>query len=260
MMDLFARRAARFPVYEVLVAIYVAGALTMPSNIPMPGPQGTSVSDAGVLFNIVRAASAIPSFLTYIVMIKTIAYDIGVEVEKRLFLTYLSLPIKRLDFIILRYLASAGLPLAAYIFALTTTVFIKEVGNPPLTDVLLIFLAHIGPIFMFSAITFLLALLLKKGGLGLVMAIVLWVILDVISGVLSMMAMVTGSREALNLVFILSPNTALGFYYMGNGAPPNPNLKIGFWEVLELLSIHYVVSLLLLATATYYFVKRYEAT
>lgn len=111
-----------------------------------------------------------------------------------------------------------------------------------------------------SGLVLLLALILKRGGLALVIGVVVYFALGIVSSMALFFAYATGADLPLKIYAVINPNAALQRYYMSDmGFPFMSELwKPTFTEVLLYLGAGYVVVAAIFALGYAYFERKLE--
>jgi len=86
---------------------------------------------------------------------------------------------------------------------------------PHLDTVILTYAASLSYPLLISAIMLLMTLILRRGGIALVVGIVLYFAMSIISGIAFVVALATGSPLALQIVSVIAPSYALQYHYGG---------------------------------------------
>ncbi len=256
-LDIGITSSFKFPVLELLVAVYTALALAMPTFM-MPTP---SASVQAKMLGVLSGASTLTGFVTSILVIKTVAYDIGVEIERNILMNYLSMPLKRLDVFTARLIASGGIPLLLYAFSQVIALLVKAPSEffSGVGDAMIMIAANIGPVFFLIVLMLLFSFVVKKGSTALALAIVIWFSRSVAVGILSFIAFFSENWALIKLVYVLEPAAAVRNYYSTGAALPGLRvIETSFEEMVGFLVLHYLISVIILAGLIYYFVRRFE--
>jgi len=116
------------------------------------------------------------------------------------------------------------------------------------------------PALLLAGLVLLLTLRLKRGGLALIIGVVLFLAGLVVSGLVTSIAYGTSSDLSLKIWAVINPNSALQRYYMGT-----PGFLLGeetwcpsFSEVLLYLGAGYLIVAALFVVGYIYFDRRLE--
>jgi ABC-type transport system involved in multi-copper enzyme maturation permease subunit len=244
----------RFPVLEVFAFLYALGTFVFAG-------LGTQFAQTGEAFahNLVNSLSGFPLFIFVILILKNIAYGLGNDLEKGVIQTLLSYPLKRRYILTAKLLSALGIALLLYLGIQIFAFFIMapDVILNYFTTVLLTYLATMSSTLLIAGLVLLLALGLKRGGLALIVGIVLYFALGIIASLVTFMA--PGSDMAFRVYAVITPNLVLQRYYLGGrGFPPfTKDIWIPtFSEVLLYVGAGYLIVALIFAIGYIYFERR----
>ena len=127
---------------------------------------------------------------------------------------------------------------------------------PYLGTVLLTYAATLSTSLFVAAIMLLVTLVLRRGGLALVIGIVLYFAMGIISSIALFVAFAIDSPLPLKILSVISPNLVLQRYYSINVPFSNEIWIPTFTEVLIYTGVSYAIVALLFAIGYYYFSRR----
>lgn len=257
LMDLEFMTSYRFPMLEILIIIYVPLALVIPSI-------GFSSSELESIFNTLTTSSSLVNLITMILIIKTVAYDIGASIERGYLTNILSMPLKRADVFLTKFIISGLVMIILWVYSQITALMIKipSIAFKYPLETTLALLANLSPLIEFLMFTLAFTLIVKRGGVALGIAIALWFGLSIIGGILSFLVLTTKSKILLIISGIISsPALLLRAHYLGSMIPSpiiQNTIRIEFHEALLGLIGNYLVSLIIFILTLYYFMRRFE--
>jgi len=188
-----------------------------------------------------------------------IAYGLGNDIEKGVIQTLLSYPLKRRSILTAKLLSALGIALLLFLGMQMFALFLlaPEIISHYFNTVLLSYLANLSNAFLIAGIVLMIALVLKRGGLALVIGVVLYFALGVIGSMVSFVFW-TGSDLPLRAYAVIAPNMALDRYYAGLGAPSYyfGNWIPSFSDVLVYVGAAYVLVALVFLLGYVYFDRR----
>jgi len=254
----------RFPILEIFVFLYTLGTFVFANFGPPLSPQ--AVSGEAVAYNLTASllgagasvGLSLPLFIFIILIFKNIAYGLGSDLEKGIIQTYFSYPLKRSGILTAKLFSALGITLILFltiqIFALY--ILAPDIVLPYLGTVLLTYAANLSYALLIAGIVLLVTLALRRGGLTLVVGIVLYFAMGIISGIAIFVAFATGSPLALQIISVISPNIVLAQYYP-------TYLRVGgelwvptFSEVLLSTGASYAIVVFLFILGYLYFSRR----
>ena len=136
-------------------------------------------------------------------------------------------------------------------------VLAPDVISPYLGTVLLTYAATLSPSLFVAGIMLLVTLFLRRGGLTLVIGIVLYFAMSIISSVALVVAFATNSQLPLQIMSVIAPNIVLAEYYSSMSMLLDNGLwSPAFSEVLFFMGISYAIIGVLFFLGYYYFSRR----
>lgn len=211
----------RFPILEIFVFLYALSTFVFANFGPPMLPE--VVSGEAAAYNLTSSllgggasiGLSIPLFIFIILIFKNIAYGLGSDLEKGIIQTYFSYPLKRSGILTAKLLSALGMTLILFLTVQIFALYIlaPDIVLPYLGTVLLTYAANLSYALLIAGIVLLVTLVLRRGGMTLVVGIVLYFAIGLISGIASTIAFATGSPLPIQIVSVLSPNIALAQYY-----------------------------------------------
>jgi len=254
----------RFQILEIFVFLYTLGTFVF-ANFGPPMPS-RALSGEAVAYNLassllgagVTVGLSLPLFIFIILIFKNIAYGLGSDLEKGIIQTYFSYPLKRSGILTAKLFSALGITLIFFLAIQMFALYIlaPDIVLPYLGTVLLTYAASLSYALLVAGIALLVTLVLRRGGLTLVIGIVLYFAMGIISGIAIFLAFATGSPLALQIISLISPNIVLAQYYP-------TYLRVGgelwmptFSEVLLYTGASYVIVISLFIIGYFYFSRR----
>jgi ABC-type transport system involved in multi-copper enzyme maturation permease subunit len=250
----------RFPILEVFAFLYALGTFFFASfGPPMPSQ---ALSGEAVAYNltasILGVGLSLSLFIFIILIFKNIAYGLGSDLEKGIIQTYFSYPLKRRGILTAKLLSALGIALILFltIQILALYVLAPDIVLPYLGTVLLTYAANLSYPLLVAGIILLATLILRRGGLTLVIGIVLYFAMGIMSGIAAFVAFATESPLALQIVSVISPNVVLAQYYPTYMRYGGELWTPTFSEVLLYIGASYVIVAFLFFLGYLYFSRR----
>lgn len=248
----------RFPILEVFAFLYALGTFIFVS-FGLMLPQGGS--GEVMAYNMVASILGwgLPLFIFIILIFKNIAYGLGSDLEKGIIQAYFSYPLKRRGILTAKLLSALGVAFVLFLSIQISALYIlaPDIVSPYLSTVLLTYAANLASLLLVASIILLVTLVLKRGGLALVLGIVLYFALGIITSLAMFVASATNSPTALQIMSVISPNVALSRYYstyvpFGGSELWTP----AFSEVLLYIGASYVIVAFVFFLGYLYFCRR----
>ena len=247
----------RFPILEIFAFLYALGTFVFASFGPAMSPQ--AVSNEAIAYSLIASLLGLPLFIFVILIFKNIAYGLGSDLEKGIIQTYFSYPLKRRGILTAKLLSALGIALILFLTIQISALYVlaPDIVSPYLGTVLLTYAANLSYPLIIAGIMLLVTLILKRGGLTLVIGIVLYFAMSIISSIAMSVAYATDSPLALQIISVISPNVVLARYYptympLGGGEFWTPT----FSEVLLYIGASYVIVAFLFFIGYLYFSRR----
>ncbi|MDH5450346.1 MAG: hypothetical protein OEX77_05505 [Candidatus Bathyarchaeota archaeon] len=241
----------RFPFLEIFAFLYALGTFVFASFGPaMYPPALPSETMAYTLTSSILGAFSL--FIFMILIFKNVAYGLGSDLEKGIIQTYFSYPLKRRGILTAKLLSALGIALILLLSIQISALYVlaPDIVSQYLGTVLLTYAATLSPSLLLAGIVLLVTLVLRRGGLALVVGIVLFFAMSIIGQMAMFVAFSTGSPLALQILTVISPAVVLQYYYSPRLWTPT------FSEVLLYIGTSYVVVAFLFFLGYLYFSRR----
>ena len=249
----------RFPILEIFAFLYTLGTFVLASFGSSIVSQ--TVTNESIAYTLTSSLLGIPLFIFIILIFKNIAYGLGSDLEKGIIQSYLSYPLKRWAILTAKLISAIGIALLLFVTIQISALYVlaPDVISPYLGTVILTYATTLSPSLFVVGIMLLVTLFLRRGGLTLVIGIVLYFAMSIISSVAFVVAFATESSVPLQIMSVIAPNVALAEYYSSINAP----LGIGLWspafsEVLFFTGVSYSIIGVLFFLGYYYFIRRLD--
>nr|NIR86604.1 hypothetical protein [Candidatus Bathyarchaeota archaeon] len=187
----------RFPILEIFAFLYALGTFVFASfGPPMPS---RALSGEAIAYNLTASLLGLPLFIFIILIFKNIAYGLGSDLEKGIIQTYFSYPLKRRGILTAKLLSALGIALILFLTIQISALHVlaPDIVSPHLGTVLLTYAANLSYPLLIASIILLATLILRRGGLTVVIGIVLYFAMSIISSVATFVAFATESALAL---------------------------------------------------------------
>ena len=246
----------RFPILEIFAFLYATAAFVFTSFSPFYSAQSTPAGAA--TYSAITPLLSLPLFIFVILVFKNIAYGLGSDLEKGIIQTYFSYPLKRWRILTAKLLSALGVSLLLFLTIQISalSVLAPEVVLPHLDTVFLTYAASLSSVFLIAGIMLLLTLMLRRGGITLVVGIVLYFAMSIITSIAMFFSWATGSAVALQVMAVISPNIALQQYFGGLSEAFGQVWTPTLLEVQLYVGASYVVVTLLFSLGYFYFSRR----
>ncbi len=247
----------RFPLLEVFAFLYAIGAFALASFGSILSSQSVATGEA-VAYQLTTSLLGVPLLIFVILIFKNIAYGLGSDIEKGIVQTYFSYPLKRWKILTAKLLSAIGVSIVLFLGIQISALYIlaPDIVLPHFGTVLLTYIAGLSYPLIITGILLLITMLLKRGGLTLVLGIILYFALSIVSGIVFFIAYATKSVLLLQAFSVLSPQTILQQYYS-----PGAVFLTEFWaptfsDVLLSVGASYAIAVVLFFVSYYYFSRR----
>lgn len=242
----------RFPFLELFGFLYALGTFVFARFGVTLTPQ--SATGEAVTYGVVSSILSIPLFIFLILIFKNIAYGLGSDLEKGIIQTYFSYPLKRRAILTAKLISALGVAILLFLGIQISALYIlaPDIVLPHLATVLLTYAANLSYPFLIAGIMVLLTLNLRRGGISLVVGIVLYFAMSIIQGIATVFAMATESPLGLQIISMFSPSIALQQHYVMGFEFWKPALS----EVVLYTGVSYVIMAFVFALGYIYFSKR----
>ncbi|PVX23198.1 MAG: hypothetical protein CW716_12700 [Candidatus Bathyarchaeum sp.] len=250
----------RFPFLEIFAFLYVTATFSLASfgiTITSLGNTGQVMATANEIaaYGLVSSILSLPLFILIILIFKNIAYGLGNELEKGIIQTYFSYPIKRQKILTAKLISALGVALLLFLGIQISALYIlaPEIILPQFGTVLLTYASSLSYPLLIAGIILLLTMKLRRGGISLVVGIVLYFAMSMVSGVLTVIATFTESPLPLQILSTISPSLVAQQYHLGIlGDYWTPPLS----EVLLFTGVSYVIVAFVYILGYIYFSRR----
>ncbi len=253
----------RFPILEVFAFLFALSTFVQ-ARFGLAGTGGTSVTGVtgdSIAFSLVFVVAGGPITIFFILMLKNISYGLGGDLEKGIIQTLFSYPLKRSRILTAKLLSALGMAFLLSFGTMISALYVLAPGivGPHLGIVLLASITITSYVLIISAIVLLATMLLRRGGVALILGIVLFFGFTIVQVIVSSVADATRSPLLVQALSVVYPVTALEKYY-GTGFGPS-GMILGYWtpsfnEVLGYLAASYVLVFVLLSLSYFYFSRR----
>jgi ABC-type transport system involved in multi-copper enzyme maturation permease subunit len=250
----------RFPTLELFAFLYALGtfAFVNINNILTTFPK---LSQDGIAFVTISSLMGTSLFIFLILVFKNVAYGLGGDLEKGIIQTFLSYPLKRRNILTAKLLSAVGIAALLFFGVQLSALLILAPGIilPNIGTMLFAYLADFGYVLLLTAIILLTTLIIKKGGIALIMGIVVYFAFGIATEILLRVVVpITGSIWPIQVVALLNPSTALTAYY---GLMQSSSSAQFVWsptltETAAYVIGNYVIVASLFFLAYYYFSRR----
>jgi len=248
----------RFPILEIFAFLFALGTFVFADFAPY------GQTEEAIAYSLVSTLCGFPLLFIFVFLIlKNVAYGLGGDLEKGVMQTLFSYPLKRRYILTAKLLSGLGIAVLFFfgiqifgLFLLAPDVILTYPGT-----VFLTYAAQLcSPALLLAGLVLLLTLRLKRGGLAVVIGVVLFLAGLVVSGFVTSIAYGTGSDVSLKIWAVIDPNSALQTYYYHMGAvdfAPKTWLP-SFSEVLLYLGAGYLIVAAIFTAGYIYFDRRLE--
>ena len=245
----------RFPILEIFAFLYVLSTFALSSFGSII--SSPSLSSETVAYQLTTTLLSLPLIIFVVLIFKNIAYGLGSDLEKGIIQTYFSYPLKRSKILTAKLLSALGIAVLLFLAFQLSALYIlaPDIILPNIGTVLLTYAAGLSYPLLIGGILLLLTLFVRRGGITLIVGIVLYFALSIASSIVTFSAFATKSAPILQAFSVVSPQTALGAYYSGS------TMFTEFWnpafsEVMLYLVSSYAIVAFVFGLSYYYFSRR----
>jgi len=250
----------RFPFLEIFAFLYALGTFVFASfgvSITAIGATSQAMATANevIAYGAVSSILSLPLLILIILVFKNIAYGLGSDLEKGIIQTYFSYPLKRWGILTAKLLSALGVALLLFLGIQISALYIlaPDIILPQLGTVFLTYAASLSYPLLIAGIMLLLTLKLRRGGISLVVGLVLYFAMSMVSGIATIFAIFTENPVSLQIISAISPSLVLQQYYIASlGDFWAPALS----EVLLYTGVSYVIVAAVFALGYTYFSRR----
>jgi ABC-type transport system involved in multi-copper enzyme maturation permease subunit len=245
----------KFPILEILAFLFVLSSFVF-TNIG--GWGSTGASEEFVIFSIIRSLMGLPLFILVMLLLRNIASGIGNDLEKGTIQTLFTYPMKRRSILTAKLLSAFGVAILLFLGIQISALYIltPDMVAPNLPVVLLSYMANISLPLFIASLTLLMALILRKGSLGVIVGIMFFFLFGILASLVSFMSQAMNSILPMQLYSLVSPSFCIDFYY--HSLRPNAHV---FWapsfsEALMYIGAGYAITAFLFFLSYFYFCRR----
>ena len=248
----------RFPFLEIFAFLYTLGTFSL-ANFTV-GVYSQVATNEAVAYSVTSSLIGGSLIIFIILVFKNVAYGLGSELEKGIIQTYFSYPIKRWALLTAKLLSGIGLSLLLFLGIQISAFYIlaPDIVLPQLGTIILTYAANLSYPLLLSAIILLLALKLRRGGIGLIVGFVLYIAMSIVSGLALFVASATENPLVLQIMSLISPSYALQYHY--GGLSSVPGLSVPWTPTLSEATLYvggsYVIVTTVFILGYYYFSRR----
>jgi len=241
----------RFPILEIFAFLFALGTFVFADL----GAYGQT--EEALAYNLVSTSCGFPLLFIFMVLIlKNVAYSLGGDLDKGVMQTLFSYPLKRRYILTAKLLSGLGIALLLFLGIQIFGLFLlaPDVILTYPSTVFLTYAAQLcSPALLLAGLVLLFTLRLKRGGLAVVIGVVLFLVVTSI-------AYVTGSDVFLKIWAVINPNSALQTYYYHMGAVgfASETWVPSFSEILLYLGAGYLIVAAIFVVGYVYFERRLE--
>jgi ABC-type transport system involved in multi-copper enzyme maturation permease subunit len=245
----------RFPILELFAFLFTLGTFALAS---LGSITSTGVTGETAAYDLTSSLLGLPLFIFVILIFKNIAYGLGNDVEKGVIQTFFSYPLKRRSILSAKLLSALGFSLLLLFSIQIPALYIlaPSIVLPHIGTVILTYVASLGAYLQIAGVILLIALVLKKGGLALVIGIVLVFGFSIALSLVEVVVTATKSVLGLQILSVFSPSAALGMHYQALGSSVAAIWTPSILEVIAYVGASYAVALFLFILGYVYFSRR----
>jgi len=205
----------RFPFLELFAFFYALGTFVLASFTASLSSQITT--NEAVAYSVTNSFISGSLIVFFILILKNVAYGLGNDLEKGIIQTYFSYPLRRRGILTAKLISAIGVSLLLFLGIQLSALYIlaPDIVLPQFGTVILTYAANLSYPLLIAALMLLMTLKLRRGGIGLVVGIVLYVAMNIASGIAFFVAVATESPLAFQILSVISPTYALQYHYGG---------------------------------------------
>lgn len=242
----------RFPILEFFAFFYALATFALVNLLSM---VSSNVTGESMAYTVTISVLGMPLLIFMILIFKNIAYGLGSDIEKGVVQTYFSYPLKRRSILSAKLLSALGVSFALFLGIQISSLYIlaPDIVAPYLGTILFTYAGSLSYPLLIAGIILLVTLVLRRGGLALVLGILLYFALAIIQSFVMSISLATNSALGLQIISVFSPNVALATYYQSYGiqawAP-------SFTEVSAYVGASYAIVFCVFLLGYFYFSRR----
>lgn len=256
----------RFPVLELFIFLYAIGTFVFASmaGIVRLADASAWMSNECLTFSLVSSLQQLPLYVFVVLLLKNVAYGAGNDLDKGVIQTLLSYPLTRKSILTAKLFSSIGVSLLLFLGTQIFSLFLiaPDLVLPNMGIVLLTYLAVLTFPLLLTALVLVLTLSLKRGGIALVIGVVLFFGIQILTTLFMMLAVSCNSDIPLKIYAIINPLFALQEHYDPGGVYPpirwHEIWTVSYSDALLYLGAGYMLVILLFIIAYMYFERRLE--
>lgn len=209
------REDFRFPFLELFAFFYALGTFVLASFSGSALTQ--AVAEDAVAYTVTSSLLSGSLIVFILLILKNVAYGLGSDLEKGVVQTYFSYPLKRWKILTAKLVSAVGISLLLFFGIQISALYIlaPDIVLPQFGTIVLTYAASLSYPLFITAVMLLMTLILRRGGIGIVVGIVLYFGMSIVSGIAFVVAFATNSPLALQIISLISPTYALQFHYGG---------------------------------------------
>ena len=249
----------RFPILEIFAFLFALGTFVF---VDFAGAY--YLTGETMAYNLVSILCGFPLMFIFVILIlKNVAYGLGSDLDKGVMQTLFSYPLKRRSILTARLISGLGIAVLLFLGIQIFGLFLlaPDIMATYSSTVFLTYAANLcSPALLLAGLVLLLTLRLKRGGLALIIGVVLFLAGLIVSGFVGSIAYGTGSDLSLKIWAVINPNSALQAYYYHAGTSlfASESWVPSFSEVLLYLGAGYLIVAALFVVGYIYFDRRLE--
>jgi ABC-type transport system involved in multi-copper enzyme maturation permease subunit len=205
----------RFPFLELFAFLYAAGTFVLANFTVSVYSQATT--NEAIAYTVTTSLISGSLIVFILLILKNVAYGLGSDLEKGIIQSYFSYPLRRRGILTAKLLSAIGFSLLLFLGIQISALYIlaPDIVLPQFSTIILTYAANLSYPLFISAIMLLMTLKLRRGGIGLVVGIVLYFAMSIVSSIAFFVAAATESALGLQIISVIAPTYALQYYYGG---------------------------------------------
>jgi ABC-type transport system involved in multi-copper enzyme maturation permease subunit len=246
----------RFPFLELFAFLYMLGAFAL-ANFSVSYYSQVLTNEAAA-YAVTSSLIGFSLFFFILLVFKNVAYGLGSELEKGIIQTYFSYPLKRWAILTAKLLSGIGVSLLLFLGVQLSAFYLlaPDIVLTQFSTIVLTYAANLSFPLIMSGIILLLTLQLRRGGIGLVVGIMLYIGMSIAAQLALLIAQATESALGVQIISVLSPTYALQYHFRAlvgaSSSLWNPTLS----ETMLYIGGSYAIVAALFILAYIYFSRR----